>query len=203
MKDYPSISGRYEIGKRIIAYDKIDGSQIRVEWSAKKGFYKFGTRTQLIDESASIFGEAISLAKTKYEEPLSEIFNKQHWKRVVAFFEFHGEKSIAGWHDREPHKVTLFDIAYENKGLLEPEKFCEIFKYVDIPKVLYKGEITEEFVKSVRENSLDGISLEGIVAKGKCESPGLPYMCKIKTHKWLDLLKEKCNGNTAMFEKLK
>lgn len=203
MKDYPSISGRYEIGKRIIAFQKHDGSQIRSDWSVKRGFYKFGTRTQLMDEKTPIFGEAIGLIRTKYEKSLSDIFNKLHWKRATAFFEFFGPNSIAGWHDKEQHDVILIDIAFETRGLIEPDKFCEIFDNVDIAKVLYKGEITEEFVDSVRTSSLKGIGLEGIVAKGKYISPGQPYMCKIKTHKWLDLLKERCNGDIGLFEKLK
>lgn len=203
MFEYPSIPSHYELGKQIIAFSKIDGSQLRAKYSAKRGFYKFGTRTQLIDEKAHIFGESISLIKNKYEESLNKIFGKQHWKKVLVFFEFYGENSIAGMHNREPHDVTLIDIAVENKGLLEPDKFCDVFSDVEIAKVLYKGEITEEFIESVKEGSLKEMGSEGVVAKGKYIEHGLPYMCKIKTHKWLDLLKERCKGDLGMFEKLK
>ena len=73
MKTYPTI--RYfesnDLGKKIIAFNKLDGSNIRAEWNKKRGLYKFGSRTRLISESDSL-GEAISLIK-KQEVELNEI----------------------------------------------------------------------------------------------------------------------------------
>jgi hypothetical protein len=43
MKTYPSIS-RDIVGQPIYAFDKLDGSNIRAEWSKKNGFHKFGSR---------------------------------------------------------------------------------------------------------------------------------------------------------------
>ena len=51
MKEYPSIPYRIHGDLDIIAFGKYDGSNIRAEWSQKKGFYKFGTRKRLLDES--------------------------------------------------------------------------------------------------------------------------------------------------------
>ena len=50
MKQYPSISGKL-VNTKIYAFDKLDGSNIRGTWSKKRGFYKFGTRTQMLDEN--------------------------------------------------------------------------------------------------------------------------------------------------------
>ena len=48
MKQYETIPyyGDY-LGPDIIAFDKIDGSNLRFEWSRKRGFYKFGTRKMI------------------------------------------------------------------------------------------------------------------------------------------------------------
>jgi len=45
MKSYPSIPGKHTNGIPLTVFDKLDGSNIRAEWSKKRGFYKFGTRT--------------------------------------------------------------------------------------------------------------------------------------------------------------
>ena len=50
MKHYPKIEyynkGLY--GRDIIGFDKLDGSNIRCEWSRKRGWYKFGTKSMKI-----------------------------------------------------------------------------------------------------------------------------------------------------------
>lgn len=57
MKDYPSIPGSSKAPQLpCIAFKKYDGSNIRAEWSKKRGWYKFGTRTQLIDKTDLVFG---------------------------------------------------------------------------------------------------------------------------------------------------
>ena len=43
MKQYPTIPKTIQ-SIDIIAFDKLDGSNIRAEWNPKKGFYKFGSR---------------------------------------------------------------------------------------------------------------------------------------------------------------
>jgi len=185
--------------KRVLAFDKLDGSNIRAEWSDKKGFYKFGSRKQIMDENHPTLGEAVKLIQEK-EDQLSAIFKKQNWKRVVAFFEFYGENSFAGSHQDEEHKVTLIDVSVYKHGMVEPEHFVEVFKDVGTPKVLYKGVIDEDFVTSVKTGTLDGMTFEGVVCK--YTNKGHVQMFKIKNRAWIDKLKIKCDGNDALFRRL-
>jgi len=65
MKSYPTISTKIK-PTQIYAFDKIDGSNIRVEWSDKQGFYKFGSRNRLIDENTYRLGESVNLIKENF-----------------------------------------------------------------------------------------------------------------------------------------
>ena len=80
------------------------------------------------------------------------------------------------------HTVTLFDVGY--KGILEPKTFLNQFGHLDIPKLLYQGNITQEFINQVREGLLEGMTYEGVVCKGRHIKPGLPLMFKIKSNNW-------------------
>jgi hypothetical protein len=66
MKQYPSIPKEIRHDLYCYLFSKLDGSNIRAEWNSKKGFYKFGTKHQLIDEKSMPFGQAIPLLKDKY-----------------------------------------------------------------------------------------------------------------------------------------
>lgn len=59
MKQYPSInSSNGQSFKEFVAdvFDKLDGSNLRFEWSKKQGWYKFGTRHRLFDNTDPVFG---------------------------------------------------------------------------------------------------------------------------------------------------
>ena len=43
MKGYPSIPREVQHSLNVYAFDKLDGSQIRAEWTQKNGFFKFGS----------------------------------------------------------------------------------------------------------------------------------------------------------------
>ena len=69
MKEYPSIlsandllarSGDY-LGQSFVAFDKLDGSNIRAEWDRKRGWHRFGSRRRLLDASDPLLGQAIQL----------------------------------------------------------------------------------------------------------------------------------------------
>ena len=66
MKTYPSID-RDVRNIFVYAFDKIDGSNIRAEWTPKKGFDKFGSRNCLMDASHPHLGDAIGIIKSKWE----------------------------------------------------------------------------------------------------------------------------------------
>lgn len=61
MKQYPSIPSGIIKNKSFFCFQKIDGSNIRVEWTKKNGLYKFGTRRRLLDETDLQFPDAPSL----------------------------------------------------------------------------------------------------------------------------------------------
>lgn len=204
MKQYPSITKDLRNSIYIYGFAKLDGSNIRAEWNSKRGFYKFGSRTQLIDESHSPLGKAIPIIKEKYEKDLSQVFKEQRWQDVLCFFEFWGPSSFAGQHlDTESQTVTLFDVNPYKQGILEPSQFIKYFGHLDIPNILYEGFLTKELVDSVKQSTLKDMPLEGIVCKGPNDKKTkMPIMFKIKSQMWLDRLKEYCKGDLNLFNKL-
>ena len=202
MKTYPTIS-RDIVGKPVYAFDKLDGSNIRAEWSRKRGFYKFGSRKRLLGPDDPLLGKSIQLIQDKYGDDLARIFRKERWQKAVAFFEYHGPKSFAGWHeDDDEHTVTLFDVAADKKGILEPKPFLKIFNSVDTARLLYHGNPNSLFVDQVREGALEGMTFEGVVCKSTLVSPGLPLMFKVKNRAWIDKLKTHCGDDDKLFEQL-
>lgn len=205
MKSYPSISGNHDYSNIFYVFDKLDGTNIRAEWSKKKGFYKFGTRNQLFDETNKQWGKSIFLI-SEIESEFRRIMKNFNISSTVGFFEFYGSSSFAGQHDlNNEMKITLFDLSPDKKGLVEPRIFLEYFRNsnINIPKLLYNGKIGSEFINSVKNDTLEGITFEGVVCKSiNYKSPGLPFMFKIKTNKWLDKLKVYCKEDELKFKEL-
>lgn len=204
METYPSI-GRNVTNEPIIAFDKLDGSNIRAEWSRKNGFTKFGTRTRLLDPNEKTFGEAIELFNNTHADILSEIFTKAKMQKATAFLEFYGESSFAGFHnENEPHKVSLFDIHVYKTGMLTAKEFLKLVEgKVEIPNILYQGKVNSDFVAKVKNSELEGMTFEGVVCKGGLDNRRRPIMFKVKSQAWLDKLKNKYIDNPSMYEKLK
>lgn len=200
MKSYPSISKQPILNQPVYAFDKLDGSNIRAEWSKKQGFYKFGSRKRLLDESDPLLGTAKQLFLNKYERDLTEIFNRHRWERVVVFFEYYSLNSFAGNHADEPHDVIIFDVDLYKKGLLGPKEFIKIFQTVETPKLLYYGNMNFDFAMSVMNRSLPGMTFEGVVCKAQIGS--IIKMSKIKSQDWLTKLKGICGDDTKLYETL-
>jgi hypothetical protein len=194
MKTYPSIP-RVIVDQPVYAFDKLDGSNIRAEWSRKQGFYKFGTRKRLLGEDDPLLGEARSLVLDGPAEALEKVFRANRWQKAVAFFEFFGDNSFAGLHEDEPHKVVLIDVAYEKKGIMPPKEFLKTFESkVETAPLLYHGKPNKPFVESVQTGQLENMTFEGVVCKGKLKSPGLPLMFKVKNQAWVDEVKTRYSG---------
>jgi hypothetical protein len=204
MKHYPSITKEVFHSIDIYAFDKLDGSQIRAEWNSKKGFYKFGTKNQLIDASAKPWGRAISLVNDKYETDLRKVFNDQKWKDAICFFELWGPSSFAGTHNFEEElTATLFDVNPYKQGILEPRQFIQFFGHLDIPKVLYTGKVSVELFDQVKQSTLSGMTFEGIVCKGpSLTAARMPTMFKVKSRAWLEKLRTHCKGDDKLFAML-
>ena len=215
MKAYPEIDywNKGIFGEHVIAFDKLDGSNIRVEWdrrTAKKsnytgGFRKFGTRTQLINKTSQFLGDSVDLFMDKYSDSLNEIFFTNKYFRnidnLTLFNEYFGKKSFAGWHDPDdPKDIVLFDIIVYKKGFIKPKDFIELFGHLDIPKVIYDGNYNKEFIQNIRDN--DELS-EGVVAKGVRKTKGndIVWMTKVKTNRWLTRLKS-TKGKDALIKEM-
>lgn len=202
MKQYPEMTADIRRGLPVYAFNKLDGSNIRAEWSRKNGFYKFGSRKCLIDETHPL-GEAKKLIRTKYEDDLSKAFRKARFDRVIVFFEFLGDNSFAGQHAEEEHDVVLFDVNPYKKGILPPTDFLKLVGHLHVPDVLYHGNATQGFEESVRASTLDGMSFEGVVCKTKNpKRTPLPLMFKIKSRAWLERLRAYCAGDVELYKRL-
>jgi hypothetical protein len=198
---YPSIDTQI-IDTNIYAFDKLDGSNIRAEWNRKNGFYKFGTRRRLMDENEPTLGEAVSLV-CEQEDTLTDIFRKQRYEKVTAFFEFYGENSFAGQHVEEKHVVSLLDAHIFKKGYLLPTEFVKLFEdKVLTPEVLYSGKANQPFVQQVRESSLEGMTFEGVVCRGTELIRNRHPRFKVKSKAWLAKLKTYCGDDEQLFKNL-
>ena len=204
MKQYPKIPGSKNCPtKPCIAFEKVDGSNLREEWTPKRGFYKFGTRSRLFDETDKYFKDAIPLFMNRYSEPLSKIFkdNKRFRgvQRIYAFTEFFGKQSFAGLHknDDPTRETLLFDIWIDRFGMLGPRDFINIFQdEVPIARKVYEGKINHTFMEDVRNGKYDVPRtggefdiFEGVVCKGGSGGRDV-WMAKIKTNQYLKKLKE-------------
>lgn len=205
MKSYPSLPYASECHLPIVAFDKLDGSNVRAEWTSKKGWAKFGTRNRLVDSTDPIFGKIPEIVRAKFGESLPEALKAGKFDRAMCFFELHGSKSFAGMHDiNDDLTVTLIDVAPFNQGILEPERYLKYFGHLDIAKVLYEGNLTPEFIESVRNSTLPGMTFEGVVCKAKNDKKTkMPLMFKQKSRAWLDKLRSHCGTNEELFRTLR
>jgi len=194
MKEYPSIDGPTgDFGKPCIAFYKYDGSNLRFEWTPKKGWLKFGTRTRLFDKSDPVFGPAIDLFMATQAEGIEEVITKtkefRHNERITAYCEYVGPKSFAGIHDlelpNEPMELVLFDINLHKKGIISPRQFVDHFGHLKSAQVVYEGNFNQTLIDAVRNRTLP--FWEGVVAKGG--SGHDLWMRKIKSNDYLDKLR--------------
>lgn len=202
MKSFDTIDyyGKYW-GLPIYAFDKLDGSNLRFEWSPKRGFYKFGTRNTMIDSKHEYFGFAVDLFLNKYADGLEKVFRGDKLYRnsqsFVCFAELVGTKSEFGWHDygNDTFDITLIDVNQYKKGLIGPKEFIDSFGHLGIPEVVYQGNLNKELVKDVKANKLDCYNLtEGVICKGLVKTKKGKeqlYYCKIKTDDWMDRLRQR------------
>lgn len=206
MKAYRSIDTRIDYTRAYHLFDKLDGSNLRAEWSPKQGFYKFGSRTQLLTPDQAPLYPFVAHFHENLADELDKRFRTKKFERAVVFSEWHGPKSGFGSH-HDPvseMKATLIDIDVYKKGLMLPEHFLDFTAGLSVPALLHKGRIDVEMFHAVRERTMPGITFEGVVGKGEfSQKEGGPIMFKIKTNDWLNKLREFCNGDEQMFNRLK
>ena len=207
MKAYPSITTKIDFSQTYHIFDKYDGSNIRAEWSPKQGFYKFGSRTQLLIPDQANLYSSIEVFKNLHAEELAVRFTKAKYERAIVFFEWVGPNSFAGSHPDpiELMEPILIDIDVYKKGFMPPERFVDFTVGLKAAKLLHQGRIDEDFFQSVRNRTLEGMSFEGVIGKRKDIDKGScqPTMFKVKSNDWLDKLKTICNGDEALYNRLK
>ena len=190
MKTYPSI-GRQVRGRktdhRLHLFDKLDGNNLRFEWSRKQGWHRFGSRRRVITEEHPILGSAMGLFTGTLADPIARIATDRGWDALVAYAEFWGPNSLGGQHqDGDAVRLTLFDVAPYKRGLIGPERFLELFGALDVPAYLGLHTWDDALVARVRAGELDGVSFEGVV--GKAGDGHRVVMAKAKTQAWVDAI---------------
>jgi RNA ligase len=209
MKHYHTIEKYTEdiFGKHVFGFNKIDGSNFCAEWNKKLskksrftyGFKKFGTRTETIKNASNPFTEGVNVFMDKYAISLDKIFCENKLFRgidtITVYGEFYGPHSFAGQHDwYEDHDVIIYDIFLYKKDFVKPADFIDIFGYLDIPKVVYKGLLDEYIINNIISN-IYGVK-EGVVLKGVNE--GKVWMAKVKTQEWLDKVRAMYGENNNL-----
>jgi hypothetical protein len=193
MKAYPSIP-RQPKGKqgdrRMHLFDKLDGSNLRFEWSRRDGWFRWGSRHQVIDETHPSLGGGFALFRERLAEPIERVARTERWDALVAFAELFGPGSLGGQHvAEEPKHLVLFDVAPYRRGMIGPARFLELFGTLDVPA--YLGELVwnDELVARVRRGELPGVTFEGIV--GKAGDGHSLVMAKAKTDAWVRRILER------------
>jgi hypothetical protein len=159
-----------------------------------------------------MLGGAVTIFKAKYAPQLEEFFHRDKLTRnereVIVFGEYFGPKSYAGTHQVDDVKnVVIFDVmvGHKNRRFYKPFDFIDTFQsLVEIPPVLYTGNLTDQFISDVRNGAYTAEFhrltdnkfplFEGVICKGTANTgafAGNMWQCKIKTQEYLDSLKNK------------
>lgn len=188
MLQYPSINSwrTSPIGKPCIAFYKYDGSNLRWEYSPKKGWCKYGTRRTMFDENTPLYNQAIELFQDNMGQVIVDTVNHAFGRkveRITAFTEFFGASSFAGSHDEDEQKqLKLFDVFVFKKGFIPPKQFVKLFnRHEWCANVVYEGNMSREFIEDVRNGNYP--VYEGVICKGA------DWSAKIKTVEYLSRLR--------------
>jgi len=195
LKDYPSVPGARgqqfrEIANAVV-FGKLDGSSMRSEWNRKRGWYKHGRRTGLLDDS----NPQLVLVPRLFEEQLGELLGRvardSRWQNVVVYYEFWGAQSVAGLHVADdPKFLTVFDVAPEGE-MLGPVEFRRALED-RVATAPYLGTMnwTRGLVEQIRRGELEGLPFEGAVGKAKERRSTEILRAKAKTQAWMDRVLE-------------
>lgn len=203
MKQYPEIPHHCQ-NQYMYFFDKLDGQNIRIEYEKKRGWYKYGSRGQLVARDDKHFGQAFAIfhKPAGLAERLEEVILKNKWiGPTTVFCEYWGKKSFIGLHEPNDEMfTTLIDISPHRKGILPPDDFIKIcnqayLKGSDVAAYLGKHMYCHEFRQSIYKNELPGITYEGVI--GKAFRGNQLIMVKIKTNVWRDRVIKLYEENAA------
>ena len=190
---YPPKGG---LGECLHTFAKLDGSNLRFEWSKKKGWYKAGTRHRLVDDSDPIFGKAPLIFQETLADQCEKICRDNRWQRAVIFCEYYGPQSFAGLHvEGDSMTLTVIDVAPFKKGILPPTDFLKLFGELG-PHYLGYLKWNFNFINRVHQGLESEASFEGVVGKAKGKGNTL-LLYKTKTQAWKDEVKKRFSENEA------
>ena len=190
MLQYPSIESwrnTKHVDEQCIAFYKYDGSNLRWEYSPKRGWYKYGTRTQLFNAQTPLYNQAIQLYNDTIGplvvEQVKQVYGPKT-ERITAFTEFYGPSSFAGSHDFDEAKILkLFDVSVYKRGFIPPKQFVQLFSTSEYSAaVIYEGSLSMQFIDNVRNGAYP--VTEGVICKGD------GWSTKVKTRAYLERLKQ-------------
>lgn len=201
IEDAKVLPGKYHL------FYKYDGQQLRVEWSKKRGFYKWGSKGEMRAENDRIYGAAFALFRQELTPHLEDVLTRQKHLRqsiesATIFAEYWGDRSIAGMHEPgDRMRVTLVDLAVGRAGstsFVSPEDFLALTAY--FPKdlaaqFLGKHEVDGPLVQAIRANAWKTPLKEGVVAKALRGNQ--THMVKIKTNEWKERVRAHCAPGEA------
>lgn len=191
MKQYPSIPNASFFRVRPFqasVFDKLDGQNIRAEYSRSRGFHKFGSRTQLIDDTHPDFAPAILHFRENLQDELERICRERKLQKMTVFAEWWGEHSLGGRHRMgDPLRLSVLDATCDNRGWVSPSDFRSTFED-RVATPAYLGEVLwdDAYVQRVLRGEVS-CTLEGVVGKN-LQGPVLT-LAKAKTSVWLERIK--------------
>ncbi|WP_282609103.1 hypothetical protein [Pelagibius sp. Alg239-R121] len=193
MKTYPSIPTQFQPETAYHVFDKLDGSNIRAEWTAKAGFDRFGTRRLLLSEGDPL-APSRDLILEKYAAALETVFRRDGYQKATCFFEYVGPNSFAGNHPDplERMDAILFDVNPHRRGILGPKEFLNLFGHLQIPSYIGEHTLDDGFVESVQAGKFEGVTNEGVVCKAVLKNR--LKMTKVKSRAWLNRLRTECDS---------
>lgn len=201
MKQYPSIPNckgqKFENLGLVDVFDKLDGNNLRFEWSKKRGWYKFGSRTQMIDANNEQFGDGVTWFLENTADVIVTDCFKRTPQKLVVFGEWYGENSFAGMHEPgDEMRLAVFDVCVDNRGFWDPKEFRKTFENkILTPEWLGQFSWSRQFIDSVFHEQVDGVTLEGVV--GKTMGGSELKMGKAKTKSWYERIHARFNPEAA------
>ena len=210
VKHYPTIPALIDRGISVNVYDKLDGSNIRVEWKRKQGrnrgeFYKFGSRKQLLATDQGLIAKAPLLLEPDVDELERYLIDELRIDRCICYFELYGERSFAGIHHPEDeHRLALLDIEVYKRGFLSQKEYQKMRHNVFLHTPRWHGKMIIDHAReqNIRAGGLG--TFEGVVCKARTakDKYGKPIMFKVKNQAWIDKVKEVHKGNTKLLAEL-
>lgn len=204
MDTYPSIPSRLPdkyFGKEFYWFPKFDGQNFRAEWNKRRGWYKFGSRNDLVDRTNPYWKPVIELFMERYKVFGDNLaFNHT---RAIAFFEYFGKNSFAGHHkEGDEMRFELIDIKKDKRGFDRPETYCNHLENDNVMVAKYSPELIED-VRIFNPETVDWskhpvhivCTFEGVVGK-RMEGNQL-IMVKIKTDAWKQRVRDQFGAVTA------